>query len=219
MATATAKATASAAVTERITIQPLNLKSVKLAVVGTAPLMQNRFAHKAIMQIIATQEGGTTSKSKKVRKARDFDEDFYGAMHMSSDRWVGVPASAFRNAAIDACRMAGFKMTHAKMSIFIQADGLDEVDGTPLVKLHAGKPEKTVMPVRNQTGVVDLRSRPMWREWSCDLVIQYDADQFTAEDVANLIERAGAQVGIGEGRPFSKSSAGMGFGTFSIKKG
>ena len=36
------------------------------------------------------------------------------------------------------------------------------------------------------------------------------------EDVANLIMRAGMQAGIGEGRPFSKESAGIGYGLFEV---
>jgi hypothetical protein len=32
----------------------------------------------------------------------------------------------------------------------------------------------------------------------------------------NLLDRAGQQVGIGAGRPFSKKSVGQGWGTFSV---
>ena len=63
---------------------------------------------------------------------------------------------------------------------------------------------------------MDLRARPMWRKWGVKLRMEYDADQFTASDVVNLIARAGIQVGIGPGRPFSKMSYGMGYGTFRI---
>ena len=42
-------------------------------------------------------------------------------------------------------------------------------------------------------------------------------DQFTDEDVINLLTRAGQQVGVGEGRPYSKSSNGLGYGLFTIK--
>ena len=133
-------------------------------------------------------------------------------MHVSTEGWIGIPAAALRNACIDVCRMVGFKMTHAKMSIFVEADGLDSVDGTPLVRLIADAPEKTELAVRNQTGVVDIRVRPMWREWSAIVRVRFDGDQFTASDVANLLARAGMQVGIGEGRPFSKNQTGLGFG-------
>lgn len=75
----------------------------------------------------------------------------------------------------------------------------------------------SVLPARNATGVVDLRSRPMWREWSARVVVRFDTDQFTPADVANLLVRAGAQVGIGEGRPDSRQSAGLGFGLFTLE--
>jgi ribosomal protein S17 len=42
-------------------------------------------------------------------------------------------------------------------------------------------------------------------------------DQFKVQDVANLLSRVGEQVGICEGRPDSKNSAGMGWGTFQVK--
>lgn len=56
----------------------------------------------------------------------------------------------------------------------------------------------------------------MWEEWAADVRIRYDADQFSLTDVSNLISRVGSQVGVGEGRPDSKNSAGMGWGTFRL---
>jgi hypothetical protein len=56
----------------------------------------------------------------------------------------------------------------------------------------------------------------MWREWSAVVQVSYDADQFTLEDVTNLMSRVGLQVGIGEGRPDSRESAGLGWGTFEL---
>ncbi len=203
--------------TEAIVIKPPNFKRIEFTVTGIAPLMQARFSEKARQKMHADMEAGSTAKTKKKREPRDFKADFEGAMHKSTEGWIGVPASAFRNACIDVCRMTGFKMTHAKMSIFVEHDGLDKVDGHPLVKLQAGKPEYTEMPVPNANGRTDLRVRPMWREWAVKLRIRFDADQFTSNDVANLLERAGMQVGIGEGRPYSKMSNGMGYGMFTIK--
>jgi hypothetical protein len=72
------------------------------------------------------------------------------------------------------------------------------------------------MAVRNETGVVDLRVRPMWREWEAVVRINFDADQFTLTDITNLLQRVGMQVGLGEGRPDSRKSAGLGWGTFQL---
>ena len=199
-----------------ITIKPPKIHTATFTIKGTAPLMQARFSAKAMQQMMDKRAAGSTAKSKKERKPRDFDEDFKSAMHISTDGWVGIPAAAFRNACIDACRLVNYKMTVAKMSVFCVADGNDHVDGQPLVRLAAGDPERTEMAVRNQTGVADIRIRPMWREWGATVRLRFDADQFTLQDVANLLSRAGMQIGIGEGRPFSRESNGLGYGTFEI---
>lgn len=204
-------------VVETIRIQPLNVRTIPITIIGTAPFLQANFSAKAKAAMREKQAAGQQAKGKKVRDARDFDADFVGAQHISSDGWNGMPAGCFRNAAIDVCRMVGYKMTHMKMSLFIEADGLDAIDGTQLVRIVSNsKPEKTEMMVRNATGVADIRVRPMWREWGVSLRVKYDEDQISAADVINLLSRAGQQVGIGEGRPYSKQSNGLGFGTFQI---
>lgn len=201
---------------EVITITPPNFQRIKLTLEGTSPLMQARFSAKAMQAMKAKQEAGSTAKKGGKKDPRNFEEDFQQAMHISEDGWIGVPAAAIRNACIDVCRMVGFKMTHARMSIFCEADGIDSVDGQPLVILDASEPERTEMTVRNQTGVADIRVRPMWRQWKLNIVLRFDADQFTSNDVVNLVARAGEQVGIGEGRAYSKQSNGLGYGMFKI---
>lgn len=202
-----------------VTISPPNFQTAMVRIVGTAPLVQAKFSAKARQAMHEKMAAGSVAAKGKKREARDFEADFKAAQHRSEEGWVGIPASAFRNACIDACRMAGFQMTRAKMSIFFEADGLDAEEGIPLVQLIAGEPEPTEMTVRNETGVTDIRVRPMWRTWAVDLRARFDADQFTLSDVVNLLARAGTQVGIQEGRPFSKKSAGMGWGTFVVESG
>jgi hypothetical protein len=203
--------------TEVITIAAPRFKTLNIRIVGSSPLMQLAFSEKARNLMMDKMAAGQSARGKKVREARDFDEDMRQAQHRSDEGWAGLPAPAFRNACIDACRMVGFKMTHARMSIFVEADGFDKVDGTPLVRLDAGEPEQTAMAVRNATGVADIRIRPMWRKWAVDLRVRFDEDQFTATDVINLLTRAGMQVGVGEGRPFSKQSNGLGYGMFTVE--
>jgi hypothetical protein len=79
--------------------------------------------------------------------------------------------------------------------------------------------ETSVMHAPNTGGTFDLRVRPMWREWRMKIRISYDADMFTLSDVANLLMRAGRQVGVGEGRPDSKRSVGQSWGTFTVEQG
>ena len=205
-----------ATVQTSVQIKPANIQQAVFKIKGTAPYVQARFSAKAMQAMKEKMLAGSTAKGKKVREARNFDDDFEQAKHVSEQGWVGIPASSFRQAIISACRLVGFRMTLAKLSVFVAADGFDRVDGIPLIKLQAPEPERTEMAVRNATGVADIRVRPMWREWAADVTVSYDADQFTLQDVTNLMQRVGMQVGIGEGRPDSRDSAGLGWGTFTL---
>lgn len=201
--------------TESVAITAPKIHTAEFRIVGTAPYIQLRFSEKAMNAMRAKMELGSQATKKKAKEARDFDEDFRQSLHVSDEGWNGIPASAFRNAMISACRLVGFKMTLAKLSVFVLPDGFDKVDGVPLIKIE-GEPEPHIMHARNATGVCDLRVRAKYWPWSAVVRIQYDADQFSATDTANLMHRVGTQVGIGEGRPDSKMSAGMGWGTFKL---
>jgi hypothetical protein len=200
---------------QELTIKAPKFETIVVEIEGTAPYVQHKFSAKAKNQIMATQAAGSQAKGKKVREPKDFDEVYRNAMHLAREGWPGIPASSFRNAMISACRTVGFKMTHAKLAAFVIADGFDADDGTPLVKI-IGEPRRHDSYARNDNGSVDIRSRPMWEEWRALVRVQYDADMFAREDVVNLLMRVGMQVGIGEGRPDSKNSAGMGWGTFRL---
>ena len=203
--------------TVRLVIEPPKMMTASFTIRGTAPMVQAKFSHKALEMMRQKQEAGSTAKKGAAREAKDFNACFEDAQHISTEGWNGIPAAAFRAASISACRLVGFKMTLAKMSIFIEADGFDNTEGTPLVRITKGTPRYTQMPVRNATGVIDIRARPMFDPgWEAVVRVRFDAGQFTIQDVTNLMSRVGCQVGIGEGRPDSRDSAGMGWGLFEI---
>lgn len=203
----------------QVNIKPPKFGNTVFTIIGQAPLVINAFPAKAREQMVAKQKEGAQAKKGKAREAKDFEAAYEAAKHVSREGWCGIPAAAFRNAMISACRIVGFKMTIAKMSVFVEADGYDAVDGTGLVKITKGEPKYVEHPVRNQTGVIDVRPRPMWAEgWEANVRVRWDEDQFSVSDVTNLLLRAGQQVGVCEGRPDSKMSAGMGWGLFTIKE-
>jgi len=193
-----------------------NFKTVELVLRGTAPYVQLAFGEKARNVMREKQAAGSTAKKGKKREAKDFDAAFEEALHRSREGWCGIPAGAIRNAMVAACSIVDFHMTKAKKAIFIEADGFDAAEGTPLVRIN-GEPRHVEHCVRNATGVADIRVRAMYDEgWTATIRVRFDADMFTVADVANLVMRAGLQVGIGEGRPSSKNSCGMGWGTFEV---
>ena len=198
---------------ETCVITPPKFGVVDLIIEGVAPLVVERFSKKA--ELMAKMAEGQSAKNKKNRDARDYDREAEEARYRSADGWEGMNAAAFRAAMISACRLVGFKMTLAKLSTFVEADGFDLNDGVPLVRVY-GESQTYTAHTRNATGVIDIRSRPMYRSWAAKLRVRYDMDQFKMADVLNLVSRCGLQVGIGAGRPDSKASAGCGFGLFQV---
>jgi len=204
---------------EHIAIPPPNILTAQFKIRFNAPYVQNAFSKKALEQMVSTQEQGSTAKKGRKRTAKNFKELYEQSQHVSEKGWNGIPAAAFRNACVSACKICGFAMTRAKLSVFCVADGFDKHSMDPLVKITKGKPRMIKSMVRNSGPArpTDVRARAMFNP-GCEatVTLQFDADQFTLDDVTNLLARAGMQVGIGEGRPDSPMSCGMGWGTFDL---
>lgn len=203
--------------TTTVTIKPPNFQRATFKIVGAAPLVIHRFSSKVKNQMKQKMEEGKASSSKKNRDAKNTDDTFNEARYISPDGWDGFHAASIRNAMISACRLVGFKMTLAKMSVFVEADGWDAAEPQiPLIRIH-GKPVKQEDMARVETGQPYVTVRAAYHDWSANVRIRWDGDQFTIQDVSNLLSRVGMQVGIGEGRPDSKNSAGCGWGLFTLE--
>lgn len=201
---------------KHITISPPKWAEAKFRIVGNAPLMIAKFSTKSKNQIHEKHVAGSHAAGKKPkRESKDFKALYEAAKYVSREGWCGINALSFKNALIGACRTVDFKMVMAKLTLRVLADGYDRDDGTPLVKIVKGQPQYDERPARNASGGADLRARPRWDEWECVVRIKYDTEFFSLQDVASLLMRAG-YGGVGEGRPSSKNSSGMDFGTFDI---
>ena len=206
----------SASRQQTVAIKPPNFETAVFSITGAAPLVIHRFSAKTKAQMKDKMEAGKASSSRKNREAKATDDLFQEARYISPEGWDGIHAAAFRNAMISACRLVGYKMTLAKMSVFIIADGWDKQEPQiPLVRI-IGKPVKQEDMARVETGQPYVTVRAAYHDWRAKVRIRWDADQFTLADVSALLARVGMQVGVGEGRPDSKNSAGMGWGLFEI---
>jgi hypothetical protein len=181
-------------------------------------LVIHRFSQKAKDSLKGAAEEGQAARSKKKRSAKNSDAEFNAARYVSPEGWDGFHAASIRNAMISACRLVGFKMVLAKLSVFVVADGYDAAEPQiPLIRIY-GEPTKQEDVARVATGAPYVCVRPGYHHWSARPKIRWDADQFSLSDVTNLLMRVGEQVGIGEGRPDSKESAGIpGWGLFTLE--
>ena len=203
-----------------ITIQPVKFQVATFKLIGApdVPLVIHRFSSKLKNEMRQKMETGKAASSKKNRAAKDMNAAFEEARYRSREGWDGFHAAGLRKGLISACRLVGFKMVLAKLSIFVQKDGVDATEPQiPLVRIY-GEAVKQEDMARVETGQPYVTVRAAYINWYASPLIRWDADQFTLEDVTNLVSRVGQQVGIGEGRPDSKNSAGMDWGLFNIER-
>lgn len=181
-----------------------------------SPLVVHRFSKKIQEQMKQKMETGKAASSRRIREAKLTDDLYEEARYRNQEGWDGFNASAIRKAMISACRLVNFKMTLAKMAVFVVPDGMDRDEPQiPLIRIY-GTPRKQEDMARVETGQPYITVRAAYHDWHAKVRIRFDADQFTIRDVSNLLNRVGQQVGIGEGRPDSKNSAGMGWGLFHV---
>lgn len=201
-----------------VAIRAPNFGTAEFNIIGVAPLVIHRFSAKTKAQMKLKMETGSAAGNKKNREAKNTDDTYEEARYKSAAGWDGFHAGSIRAAMISACRIVQFKMTIAKLSIFVEADGVDALEPQiPLIRIY-GDPVKQEDMGRVETGQPYVIVRAAYHDWTAKVRIRWDADQFTPEDVTNLLARVGMQVGIGEGRPDSPNSAGMGWGLFRIEE-
>jgi hypothetical protein len=198
-----------------------NIQTVCFEIVGTSPLVVHRFSQKAIDEMLEKMINPPKPGTRVQRKPLD-PEGLYNAArfvcHQGGEKWDGFNAAGLRCAMISACRLGRAKMQIAKISIFINADGLDhDQPQFNLIRIY-GQRKRFDSIGRLDSGVPNPIYRPMYWPWSAKLRISFDTDQFTVEDIGNLLTRVGMQIGLCEGRPDSKNSAGQGWGLFRVKQ-
>ena len=214
-------ATVDGVATRTIHIQAVRFERAHFNLIGMpdVPLVIHRFSAKLKGQMRLKMETGKAASSKKNREPKDSNQTFNEARYISRDGWDGFHAGSLRKALISACRLVNFKMVLAKLSVFVEADGVDEAEPQiPLIRIRHCEAVKQEDMARVETGQPYVTIRAAYHNWIATPTIRWDADQFTLDDVTNLLARVGQQVGIGEGRPDSKNSAGMGWGLFDIER-
>ena len=202
----------------KVVITPPKMATATVKIIGTAPYLQNRFSSENRDKMLEKQKAGSSSsRTRKAKAPKDFEKVYRGSMHVSREGWYGIPCTAIRNAMIDACRLTEMDMVRAKMCIFVIAQGLDAENLEPLVKID-GTPQMHIERVKVGISQTDLAARGMFEKWSSTFQVQWDDDVFKAQDILNLLARAGWQVGIGAGRALSKMSGGTGKGGFRVEQ-
>lgn len=187
MPTATKKNKAETAETT-VTIQAIDIRHIRIKLVGDSPLISHRWSDKAKKMMLEKQ----TKRARQAKEAKDPEQDFKDSLYIHPEGGYGFPAVAFKSSAVSSCRYADMKMTEARGAFHVQGE---------LVPIDGDEPTPREDMVRIGMGTADIRYRGEFVNWSATLPITYNARAISPEQIINLFNIAGFGVGVGEWRP------------------
>lgn len=202
----TTKSSPAAPSEAQIEIDRIEAETISVPILGTSPLIINRFTEKAKRKMLDGMQG---RKAPKVNK--DPDADYEAAFYRLKDNGYGFPVTAFKLATVGAARFYpknSVTMTALKQTMFFR--GEVGTDGLGLARI-SGEPHMREDVVRVGRGT-DLRYRPEFSEWSTTLEVTYVTSALTRGSVLSLIDAGGMGVGVGEWRPERSGD----FGTYRV---
>lgn len=204
--------------TVAIEIKPVELRSVKVRIVGDTPLIMHAWSEKAKKEMLDAQRGIKLKKKEPKVPVRDFIDSCYWlsekpvAAENTDEAWekafqatvaaggmrFGFPACAVKEAACSAAYRNG--LSKDKVSIYgsFQIWGCENPE---MIEIVSDVPVMREDMVRVGMGTADLRYRGEFRNWHADLIVKYNANgQYSLDEIIRLINIGGFSCGLGEWR-------------------
>lgn len=179
-----------------LVLPKLDLKTISVRLQGTSPLICNRWSEKAKQEMADKQQ----KKAKQAKAAKDPEACYQASLYKLPAGGFGFPSVGFKAAAVDACsHVEGITKVQARGAFHIRGD-MVRIEGTPTMREDM---------VRVGMGVADIRYRGEFREWACELIVEFNAAVLSIEQIHHLFEIAGFAIGVGEWRPQRDGSMGM----------
>ncbi len=196
---------------EVVEIKPLDNRQVKIQIIGDTPLIVHAWSDKAKRMMLEAQQKTTKTKAKDIRDPYD---EFINSMYWLTEKpestveafeqavskgakW-GFPVGAIKMAGNSAAYRAGWVKNQMQLrgSYFLKTEWGDmaEIKGdAPIIREDM---------VRIGMGSADLRYRAEFRNWTMEMILEYNAGgELTLEQIMNVVNLGGYSVGIGEWRP------------------
>lgn len=192
-----------------ITLKKLDRVVFEIPIMGTSPLIVNRWSEKAKAMMLEAQQ--TTARPKKSPKdpVANFEASQY--RFGDDDDRHGFPATGFKAAIVHAARLFdGITQVQIKQTVLVEGEGREQ-----LVPIEFGELTMREDTPRNASGVADLRYRAQYHPWSTTLRVRTIAGQIDEGSLIALVDAAGIG-GVGEWRPTSPKSATGTYGTFEV---
>jgi hypothetical protein len=181
---------------QQIEVQEIEMVEIHFYVLGTSPLIMNRFNQKAWHELLLPSQARNRADMEQTLK-HDPVAEFRGAVYRNRDpeepSLIHIPNGAFHGCiASAALDMPG--ATKAKIERLTRITDVN-------INLF-GLPQLFMSMVRNSdmNRTPDVRTRPIFPEWCCKVSVRYVRKILSERTVSNLFGAAGSIVGIGDWR-------------------
>lgn len=190
-----------------VALKPLDLKLLKVNIVGHTPLLMDKMSDEVLDAIVKKQSGVEQGGKKKVR---DLKKETNDAVHKTLKGKVGFPAYGFKNGMMECTSFLGDKMFSKKMvsgAIRIA----NSVDGLIPIKF------KSQDVLQHNIGA-QTKFTPQFHDWSATIDFRYNASVINPQDIITLLNYAGFHIGVGAWRPKCAKGGSGEFGTYGVSK-
>ena len=183
------------------------MKEINVTVEGVTPLLLHRFSD-------AAQMAATSGARSSIANDSDAPtEQAEQALYLDDEGVSGIPQPNLYRSLIDAgkyFKVGKSKVTTLKSSIIPAAVGMRPMF---LPIRSEGGWKVDTRPVRiPSTGGRILRHRPCYDDWSLSFTLEYDEQMIGPKLLREIVDAAGARVGLGDFRPDCKGP----FGKFKV---
>jgi hypothetical protein len=182
--------------------------SVTITVRGTAPLLMNRMANKAMIQLLLGGRKKTAGEKATTLKHNPIEE-YRAAAHVHADSrtLLAMPSTCFKNGLRSVAVDIDCGTSKAQLGRLSYVEGeYVPVWGVPELRMD-------VVRSADMNKTPDIRTRPCIREWVAQFTVIYTKPILSAEAIINLVANAGLTQGLGEWRPEKGKGS---LGTFEL---
>lgn len=202
MAKSTSTSASEPAPEPTVRLQKIAAETLRVPIIGTAPLIVHKWSDKAKRQMLDTQQG-----RKSPKQVRDPQADYESSLYRTRDGY-GFPVLAFKAATVRAAALYGKSITMTGLRQFLFMTGVPSDDNSSLLTPITGEPKMREDMVRVGMGGTDLRYRAEFIDWTAVLTVTFVSTAIDRDSVLSLIDAGGLTCGVGEWRPEKKGQNG-----------
>jgi hypothetical protein len=191
--------------TGKIYVPKIDREWVQVTLIGDTQLVVHDMSEKARKELSHTE----AKTAKGPRKVRIPEEEAQACLILLPDGRPGFPTRAFKAAMADAALLNdAVRKIDIRRLVWIHGDLVPIEPGTWTMR-------EDIVRLSGPSRTPEIRWRPEFWPWRVTLTIQTQPDLLPVESIINLLDWAGAFIGVGEDRP---GKSGGDWGRFHVAK-